>query len=92
MSAAELKIKQSQTFRPVDQYLHNAQREIGRGFEFTDPPPKSIFKKNIPIPARIRIDHVFFSEHVIAIKSRTLSDSGGSDHFPVVAEPMKKNN
>ena len=84
--------EQSQTFRLVNQYLRNAHWEVGCGFEFTYPTPTSIFKKNIPIPALIRIDHIFFSEHFIPIKLRKLSDSGGSDHFPVVAELVMNNN
>jgi endonuclease/exonuclease/phosphatase family metal-dependent hydrolase len=70
----------------VNQYLHNSHWEVGCGFGFTYPTPVVLFKKNIPFPALIRIDHIFHSDDLIAIRSRTLSDSGGSDHYPVMAE------
>jgi endonuclease/exonuclease/phosphatase family metal-dependent hydrolase len=34
----------------------------------------------------IRIDHIFYSRHFLARRAYTGANSGGSDHFPVVAE------
>jgi endonuclease/exonuclease/phosphatase family metal-dependent hydrolase len=39
-----------------------------------------------PVPALIRIDHIFHSSHFTALNAHMLNDSGGSDHLPVVAE------
>jgi endonuclease/exonuclease/phosphatase family metal-dependent hydrolase len=77
---------QSQTYRLVNQYLRNSHWEVGCGFGFTYPTPESIFGMDLPIPALIRIDHIFYSDDFIAIRARTLTDSGGSDHYPVMAE------
>jgi vancomycin resistance protein VanJ len=77
---------QSETYRLVNRYLHNAHWQAGWGFGFTFP-AHAPYLKGIPviIPV-IRIDHIFYSRHFFARHARTLSESGGSDHFPVVAE------
>jgi endonuclease/exonuclease/phosphatase (EEP) superfamily protein YafD len=77
---------QSQTYRLVDQYLNNAHWEASCGFGFTFPSSSSRLKRKFLVPLLIRIDHIFYSTHFIPTSSRTLNDSGGSDHLPVVAE------
>ena len=77
---------QSQTYRLVNQYLKNAHWEAGCGFGFTYPSSSFRFKRKFSIPALIRIDHIFYSAHFIPRSARTLNESGGSDHLPVVAE------
>jgi vancomycin resistance protein VanJ len=77
---------QSETYHLVNQYLHNAHWEAGWGFGFSFPAHQPHFR-DIPILTPvIRIDHIFYSSHFFASSARTLSDSGGSDHFPVTAE------
>jgi endonuclease/exonuclease/phosphatase (EEP) superfamily protein YafD len=77
---------QSETYHLVNQYLHNAHWEAGWGFGFSFPAHQPHFR-DIPILTPvIRIDHIFYSSHFFAQNARTLSDSGGSDHFPVTAK------
>lgn len=77
---------QSETYRLVNQYLHNAHWEAGWGFGFSFPAHRPRFK-DIPIfTPVIRIDHIFYNSHFFARTARTLSDSAGSDHFPVTAK------
>ena len=77
---------QSQTYRMVKRHLKNAHWESGSGFGFTYPSPAVRLKKRYPLPPIIRIDHIFISNQFSAMSARTLSESGCSDHFPVVAE------
>jgi endonuclease/exonuclease/phosphatase (EEP) superfamily protein YafD len=77
---------QTQTYRMVSRYLKNAHRECGCGFGFTFPASAFRLKGRFPLPAIIRIDHLFFSHHFSLGRARVLNESGGSDHFPVVAE------
>ena len=77
---------QSQTFRRVKRYLKNTHWESGCGFGFTFPSSVVRFKGRYPLPALIRIDHIFFSNQFSSRRAHTLTESGGSDHFPVVAE------
>ena len=77
---------QSQTYRMVKRYLKNAHWESGCGFGFTFPSSAVRLKRRYPLPAMVRIDHIFISNQFRAKSARTLSESGGSDHFPVVAE------
>jgi endonuclease/exonuclease/phosphatase family metal-dependent hydrolase len=77
---------QTQTYRMVNRYLQNAHWQAGCGFGFTYPSPAFNLKGKISVPALIRIDHIFHSNQIIAGKVRTLHESCGSDHFPVVAD------
>jgi len=77
---------QTQTYWLVTQFLHNAHWEAGCGFGFTYPASKKIFKLGVPIPPLVRIDHIFYSNSFVPKRARTLKESGGSDHLPVVAE------
>jgi endonuclease/exonuclease/phosphatase (EEP) superfamily protein YafD len=77
---------QSETYRLITQNLDNAHWEAGWGFGFSFP-AHSPRVKGIPVIASlIRIDHIFYSRHFFAHRASTLDQSGGSDHFPVVAE------
>ena len=40
----------------------------------------------------IRIDHIFYSNQFVALNTYVVNNSGGSDHFPVVAELYLKIN
>jgi vancomycin resistance protein VanJ len=77
---------QSETYRLVNQYLYNAHWEAGWGFGFSFPANEPRFKDVPILTPVIRIDHIFYSSHFLARSARTLSNSGGSDHFPVTAE------
>jgi len=81
---------QTQTYRMVNKYLRNAHWEAGCGFGFTY--PSSTFKLGgrVPIPPVVRIDHIFNNDYFVPTMARTLNESGGSDHFPVVAEFIRK--
>lgn len=76
---------QSETYRLVSQYLQNAHWEAGWGFGFSFPAHSPNFKGVPVLTSIIRIDHIFYSRHFLARSARTLEESGGSDHFPVVA-------
>lgn len=83
---------QSQTYRMINQYLHNAHWEAGWGFGFSFPSTEHrLLHGKLPLPALVRIDHIFYSDHFFARSARTLSEAGGSDHFPVVAELSRVN-
>lgn len=70
--------EQSSIYQSLKVVLNNSHDEVGRGFGFTYP-------ANLPLPAMVRIDHIFYSSHFSANTARTLSLAGGSDHFPVLA-------
>jgi len=76
---------QSETYRYITRYLANTHREAGFGFGFSFPAcPVKLFGL-IPIPSLVRIDHIFINEHFETLQAGTIKDSGGSDHFPVMA-------
>jgi vancomycin resistance protein VanJ len=77
---------QSEVYQLINQHLDNAHWEAGWGFGFSFPAHTPEIR-GIPIPTPVvRIDHIFHSDHFVVHNARTLSKSGGSDHFPVVAE------
>lgn len=77
---------QSATYRAVNEYLYNAHWEAGWGFGFTFPAPPHIPPES-PIDTGLlyRIDHIFYSNHFMALDAQTLTSSAGSDHLPVTA-------
>jgi vancomycin resistance protein VanJ len=77
---------QSETYRLVNQHLQNAHWEAGWGFGFSFPARSPKFKGVPVLTPVIRIDHIFYNQYFLARSARTLDKSGGSDHFPVVAE------
>ncbi len=81
---------QTQTYRLFDQILKNAHWQAGWGFGFTYPSSDVKFRSRLSFPPLVRIDHIFYSRHFVAQKAATLSDSGGSDHFPIIAELILK--
>ena len=81
---------QSQTYRLFGPILKNAHWQAGWGFGFTYPTSVGKLLRKIPLPPLVRIDHIFHSKHFITQKASTLPDSGGSDHFPVIAELILK--
>lgn len=76
---------QAETYKYISEFLKNAHWESGFGFGFSF--PSSVIKVFgfVSVPSLIRIDHIFFNDHFGAIKAGTIKDSGGSDHFPVMA-------
>lgn len=77
---------QSEMYGLINQYLRNAHWDAGWGFGFSFPADvRPLRRVRIPTPL-IRIDHVFYNDYFFARSARTLSNSGGSDHFPIVAE------
>ncbi len=76
---------QSELYRLINRHLDNAHWEAGWGFGFSFPAESSSIY-GVPIPGSVvRIDHIFYSgEHFLARHARTLAESGGSDHLPVV--------
>ncbi len=81
---------QSQTYRLFGPMLKNAHWQVGWGFGFTYPTSDGKLLRKFPLPPLVRIDHIFHSKHFITQKASTLLDSGGSDHFPVIAELILK--
>lgn len=78
---------QSEAYRMINKYLKNAYWEAGWGFGFSYPaPPYTFMDSRLQTGPLWRIDHVFYSQNFIATNARTLTTSGGSDHFPMVAE------
>ncbi len=77
---------QSETYHMVNQYLKNAHWDAGWGFGFSFPAPTRRFGGKVSFPSMVRIDHIFYSDHFYAHHARTLADSGGSDHRPVIAD------
>ncbi len=64
-------------------HLRDAHREAGWGFGFTFPTRARRMGSLLPF---VRIDYIFYSEDFYALRTRTLQESGGSDHLPVVAD------
>jgi vancomycin resistance protein VanJ len=81
--------EEAETYQLVDQHLSNAHWEAGWGFGFSFPSSTRRIRGKVSLPSLVRIDHIFYSDHFFARKAGTLSSSGGSDHFPVVAELVR---
>jgi vancomycin resistance protein VanJ len=75
----------SEVYRLVAAHLRDAHRAAGSGFGFTYPAAGLRLLGAVPAFPVVRIDHVFFSRHFVAVRAETLTDSGGSDHRPVLA-------
>jgi endonuclease/exonuclease/phosphatase (EEP) superfamily protein YafD len=76
----------SQLYELVAGHLKNAHREAGLGFGFTYPSSDVRVLRLFPAPSVVRIDHIFFSDHFVALRAGTMDESGGSDHRAVFAE------
>jgi endonuclease/exonuclease/phosphatase (EEP) superfamily protein YafD len=77
---------QTDMYKLINQYLQNAHWEAGWGFGFTYPSSELRIGHRFSLPRLVRIDHIFYSDHFFAHNAGTLTESGGSDHLPVVAE------
>lgn len=77
---------QTQIYRLVSQHLQNAHWEAGWGFGFTFPFSVRRIRGKYPLSQLVRIDHISYSDNFFAHNAGTLTESGGSDHLPVVAE------
>jgi endonuclease/exonuclease/phosphatase (EEP) superfamily protein YafD len=76
---------QSQTFQLFGPILKNSHWQAGWGFGFTYPTSAVNFFGKFTLPPLVRIDHIFHSKHFITQEASTLTSSGGSDHFPIIA-------
>ena len=76
---------QTEVYGMINQYLPNAHWQAGWGFGFSFPSPHRPISRKTFIPSLVRIDHIFYSHHFTIRRAATLSNAGGSDHFPVVA-------
>ncbi|MBN2305516.1 MAG: endonuclease/exonuclease/phosphatase family protein [Anaerolineae bacterium] len=65
----------------LDGTLEDAFRVAGRSLGFTFPA-----RANRWFPLIVRLDYVWFSDHFVAQHARVGNFSGGSDHRPVIAE------
>jgi len=74
----------AELYRLVASRLENAHDAAGFGFGFTYPAAVRVLAA-LPAPPMARIDHLFFSAQLVALRAGTLADSGGSDHRPVFA-------
>lgn len=77
---------QTEAYSMLSRQLHNAHWDTGWGFGFSFPSSVPRIRGKVAFPSMVRIDHIFYSEHFFARQAGTLSNSGGSDHLPVVAE------
>ncbi|MFC1505050.1 endonuclease/exonuclease/phosphatase family protein [Thermodesulfobacteriota bacterium] len=77
---------QSQTCRMINRHLKNAHWEAGGGFGFSYPAIVVRVRGFKILRPLIRIDHIYFSNQFNSSSALTLNKSGGSDHFPVVAD------
>ena len=76
---------QTQLYQEVTRHLRNAHWEAGFGFGFTYPSANARLLGPVPLPALVRIDHLFCSPHFQPVSAGTVHSAGGSDHYPVVA-------
>jgi vancomycin resistance protein VanJ len=74
---------QSDSYRQMDDLLHDTFREAGRGMGFTF--PASIHASIRLLPPLLRIDYVWHSDHFGGYNAYVAQDGGTSDHQPVVA-------
>ena len=70
----------SRQYAWIDALLDEAFGARGRGFGLTFPANKEL--ASMPL---IRIDYVWYSHHFEPIAAQVWEDSGGSDHYPLVA-------
>jgi endonuclease/exonuclease/phosphatase (EEP) superfamily protein YafD len=64
-------------------FLNNAHEEAGYGLGATFPAPGRRLGRLLP--PMIRIDHIFYNQHLAAHDSIVIGRAGGSDHYPVKA-------
>ncbi|MDM8528500.1 endonuclease/exonuclease/phosphatase family protein [Anaerolineales bacterium HSG24] len=74
--AWQWKLLTQRPIRKLFKWIGLNRQPIGRDYKY------------IPISfgTLVRIDHIFYSDHFIATKATILTDGGGSDHLPIMAE------
>lgn len=77
---------QSETFRMVVKHLEDVQQEAACGLNFSFPTPAFFMTAGLPLPPMLRIDHILHNGHFRAVRAYAIKESGGSDHYPVMAE------
>jgi vancomycin resistance protein VanJ len=75
---------QSDAYHQIDDLLYDSFRQAGHGMGFTF--PDQIHSTVRLLPLLLRIDYVWHDNHFTAYRAYVGSDSGTSDHRPVVAE------
>lgn len=75
-------------YKKINKILINTFEKNGVGFGYTFPSPA----RNLGAITRfLRIDHIFVSSHFNVDEVHVGKNSGGSDHYPVVAHITAKN-
>lgn len=77
---------QAEVYGIINDRLENAHWNAGWGFGFSFPANRPTVKHIPVLLPVVRIDHIFFNDHLFVHAAGTLPDSGGSDHYPVTAE------
>ena len=78
--------EQAEVYSLIDSRLQNAHWNAGWGFGFSFPAHRpNVRGVRVPVSV-IRIDHIFHNEALFTHTAGTLSEAGGSDHYPIVAE------
>ena len=77
---------QTDIYRSLKELLSNSHDEVGWGFGFTYPATLKLLQYKLPLPAMVRIDHIFYSSRFKATTAKVLTSSGGSDHYPILAK------
>ena len=72
----------SEPYILTNRMLKNAHAEAGFGFGFTFPSPARRMGYFTPF---MRIDHIFYNDYFLLLDAYVVKDSGGSDHYPIVA-------
>ncbi len=72
----------STSYRTMAEQFNDAFRAAGRGFGFTFPAGYAFGA----MPRLLRIDYVWYTDDLTALAARAGSDSGTSDHYPVIAD------
>jgi vancomycin resistance protein VanJ len=78
--------ERSQLYALLARSLASAHDAAGTGLGFTFPTSSLKLLGRVPAFSVVRIDHVFTSRDVVAVRAGTIRDHGGSDHRPVFAE------
>lgn len=69
-------------YRELAAQYTDAYREVGEvGLGFTFPN-----KDQVPLPAFLRLDYIFYDSPFMGIRSEVWPNSGSSDHAPVIAD------
>jgi len=81
----------SDNYNLIDEHLTDVHLTVGQGIGFSFPSLERLadgFQPNKVIGVNfslVRIDHIFVSDHFTPLESYVVSQSAGSDHYPIVA-------